>query len=75
MKRILVKEIDLILDELELIRRRLEIMKSIAESENTPIITGRQYNPAELVVTVYSCPAVSGVEWNTYTGDSLGTIT
>ena len=61
MRNLLSKEIDLIMDDLELIKRRLEIMKSVCNDLNR-VPDFVPYDPATTpVVTLYSCPTVPGV--------------
>ena len=72
MQNLIAKEIDLILDDLELIKRRLEIMKSVCNDFNcVPDVV--PYDPSTTpVVSLYACPTVQGV-WtsiNTITGSS-----
>ena len=61
MQNLLSKEIDLIVDDLELIKRRLEIMKSVCDDLNrVPDVV--PYDPSTTpVVSLYACPTVPGV--------------
>ena len=61
MRNLISKEIDLIMDDLELIKRRLEIMKSVCNDLNhVPDFV--PYDPATTpVVSLYACPTVQGV--------------
>ena len=72
MQNLLSKEIDLIMDDLKLIERRLEIMKSVCNDLNrAPDVV--PYDPSTTpVVSMYACPTVPEV-WtsiNTITGSS-----
>lgn len=72
MQNLLSKEIDLIMDDLKLIERRLEIMKSVCDDFNrVPDVV--PYDPSTTpVVSLYACPTVPGVltSINTITGCS-----
>lgn len=61
MDDLIMKEIDLILDDLELIRRRLEIMKSVCKKQNQ-IPNYIPYDPSTTpVVSLYACPTIPGL--------------